>query len=836
MPGTIPDSTVTLGDRLEFDSEGSHHIYTVPNRKLGDYPIEDGVPWSNVSINNKTTFDVSTSTISRFYDCFCGDPYTEAVIGIFDFGPLCGIAEGTTMYMSIFKLRNQGTPEEYYQETFRSEGSFRAELWWFVVGTWINIIDGIELCGDGHYKMQMWVADDPSKYIYKEFDLTGAPTPVVLTIDLDISDLYILVNEPIKLTNTSLHWCVSGLQSYDNEHGYVDIYKHSNCSAPYPDTVSYSFDKYYYEAKFWFYVTSSDLLGNKVGYNLCEKDKTYYVHMFKNTISIDKPTVDRNETFTITYNESEAHRLYSIKFSIKNKNGEVVRTITTSHPEAYESQSFSLDYAGIYDVELELVHANIGTQNLYSQILNFKEKITVLQPPPPPPPPTTPVNADFSYSVSSGTSPLTVNFNNLSENATSYKWEFQRDWTGHVFLTSYLENPSVTFTDVGYYNVTLHAYSDDGVDYKTITQAIRVLNDPLTAPIASFNILEYSTSTPSTVSFDNTSTGIINTGGITWDFGDGSPISHSYNTSHTYEYPGSYTVTLTVSNDAGSTQYSDVVSFSDMTFNNDFSKTVIGDIFVPSSVQFIDYTAFEHSCSVFLGHNSGMIISDADDLLRVGLMFNFVGTEIPSGFYNDGYDDVPITADTNFLITFIDGNNVSYGVIDAHNNISYPNIEDGGTGVSIESAHLNDKIRNADYLWDFGDGEYSSLKNPIHKYKTTGSFDVMKTLIIDGVHYNKLKENFIITKSSNASIILNVSDGVGNAPHLVNFSVDVTLPYDNNDEVTYGWSFGDGYFQNTSTPNISHTYSSHGKYTANVTAFYGNRVVVATNRNSIIID
>lgn len=43
----------------------------------------------------------------------------------------------------------------------------------------------------------------------------------------------------------------------------------------------------------------------------------------------------------------------------------------------------------------------------------------------------------------------------------------------------------------------------------------------------------------------------MNVGVTTWDFGDGSPVSHDYSPCHTYTSPGTYTVTLTTSNYCG---------------------------------------------------------------------------------------------------------------------------------------------------------------------------------------------------------------------------------------------------------------------------------------------
>ena len=78
-----------------------------------------------------------------------------------------------------------------------------------------------------------------------------------------------------------------------------------------------------------------------------------------------------------------------------------------------------------------------------------------------------------------------------------------------------------------------------------------------TPPNASFTATPTSGKAPVKVSFKDTSTG--SPSNEQWDFGDGS-TSTSSNPSHTFDKPGEYTVTLTVSNAAGSDTATAVVT------------------------------------------------------------------------------------------------------------------------------------------------------------------------------------------------------------------------------------------------------------------------------------
>ncbi|WP_292615662.1 MULTISPECIES: PKD domain-containing protein [Methanocalculus] len=74
-------------------------------------------------------------------------------------------------------------------------------------------------------------------------------------------------------------------------------------------------------------------------------------------------------------------------------------------------------------------------------------------------------------------------------------------------------------------------------------------------PVAGFTADPNSGKAPLTVQFTDTSTGVIDS--WSWDFGDGSPESPAENPSHTFADPGTYTVTLTVTNSGGSDTFSE---------------------------------------------------------------------------------------------------------------------------------------------------------------------------------------------------------------------------------------------------------------------------------------
>ncbi len=138
--------------------------------------------------------------------------------------------------------------------------------------------------------------------------------------------------------------------------------------------------------------------------------------------------------------------------------------------------------------------------------------------------------AAFSFTVSG----LTANFQNQSQGATSYSWNFG-DGT-----TSTATNPSRTYASAGTYSVALTATNGGGSN--SIAKSVTVAGPAI--PTAGFE----SSVVGRTVSFVNTTTGGDS---FEWSMGDGF-LSLTNSPTHTYNTPGSYGVTLIAKNQAGS--------------------------------------------------------------------------------------------------------------------------------------------------------------------------------------------------------------------------------------------------------------------------------------------
>ena len=135
--------------------------------------------------------------------------------------------------------------------------------------------------------------------------------------------------------------------------------------------------------------------------------------------------------------------------------------------------------------------------------------------------------ANFSYT----TNGLTVVLNNTSSNATSYSWNFGNG------QTSTLQNPSISYTTAGTYNICLTATNSCGST--NYCQNVTVSNTCV-KPTAQFTFV----SNGLTTNFTNAS---LNGVTYNWNFGNGQ-ISSLQHPNVTYSTAGNYNVCLTTTN------------------------------------------------------------------------------------------------------------------------------------------------------------------------------------------------------------------------------------------------------------------------------------------------
>ncbi len=113
----------------------------------------------------------------------------------------------------------------------------------------------------------------------------------------------------------------------------------------------------------------------------------------------------------------------------------------------------------------------------------------------------------------------------------------------------------------------------------------------------------------------------------------------------------------------------------------------------------------------------------------------------------------------------------------------------------------------ATWFWDFGDGNTSTQKSPVHVYTGSGNFTVtLRVTNSSGCSKTITKPAYITVASGVIASFTNTDPGACAAPSVVNFTSTSSGP----GPLTFAWTFGDG--GNSTVLNPTHTYNANGSY------------------------
>jgi PKD repeat protein len=407
-----------------------------------------------------------------------------------------------------------------------------------------------------------------------------------------------------------------------------------------------------------------------------------------------------------------------------------------------------------------------STQSI-NQINNYINSVNCLGPCGVPQPPV----AGFEGNPTEGCTPLVVSFDDESLNSpTSWSWTFE----GGSPPTSSNQNPTVTYNNAGEFNVSLTVSNAQGSNTMTINNYIVVSEEP-------FADFEYSVDDLE-VDFQNLSS---NATSYFWEFGDGG-TSTLTNPIHIYDEDGTYTVTLTATNECGTDVYVQVIEI--ITVPTAFFSSDIVEGCEPFEVEFINLSS--ENAEFFEWTFPGGSPSTSDDFEPV-VLYEIPGTyNVSLTVYNEAGEDVQTI---NNYITVLPQPVAEF---------SYTT---NGLQVNFNSlGSLGDT-----YQWNFGDGGNSTNQNPSHTYSSSGVYLVILTVSND-CGSNSLQLNVTVTGAPEALFNSNTQYG---CPALV-------VQFTNQSggaPTSFNWVFEGGSPGTSTQQNPVVTYSTPGLFDVQLT-------------------
>jgi PKD repeat protein len=382
----------------------------------------------------------------------------------------------------------------------------------------------------------------------------------------------------------------------------------------------------------------------------------------------------------------------------------------------------------------------------------------------PPNPPVANFTAD-TLSVPAGGS---VHFTDQSTNSpTSWSWTFE----GGTPATSTAQNPTVTYNTPGTYDVSLTATNSAGSDSETKLNYISVTAPQ--PPVANFTASTTNPSVGGSVTFTDTSTNAPTS--WSWTFEGGTPsTSTAQNPTVTYNTAGTFDVSLTATNAAGSdgetkTDYINVSTVPYCTSSGGsqsyeyISRVIVADVNNQSGASpYTDYTSLvahlTQGNSVSVSLTPGFASSSYTEYWKIWIDYNgdhdFAdsGEEVFAGSGSSvvsGSFTVPGSAPIGSTRMRV---SMSYGSYPTYcGSFSYGEVEDYTAAVSGTtpqspvaaftasattitvggSVTFTDQSTNnpTSWSWSFEGGTPSSStsQNPTVTYNTAGTFDVTLT-------------------------------------------------------------------------------------------------------------
>lgn len=303
--------------------------------------------------------------------------------------------------------------------------------------------------------------------------------------------------------------------------------------------------------------------------------------------------------------------------------------------------------------------------------------------------------------------------------------------------------PNLTAGAKYYFAVT--AYNSAGESGYS-NEASATIPVAATAPLASFTVKP----TNLTAAFTSTSSG-TDPRTYLWEFGD-STTSTTQNPTHAYSAAGTYTVSLTVTNSAGSNKTSKAIAVTAAPqLSADFAATPTSGN-VPLTTKFTATNVSAGLSTFKWDFGDGTQTSGATVSHTYTASGNYTVTLTASGTAGSA----PTVTKTNFIQT----SNALKAAFAANRTL----------GVAPMRVAFDDQSSGTinSYTWNFGDGSTGTDSNPVHTYRKPGTY--VATLTVKGPAGTSVSQNMTIDVKAANDLVVAYDDAI------VQYVNDATAP------------------------------------------------------------
>jgi len=383
--------------------------------------------------------------------------------------------------------------------------------------------------------------------------------------------------------------------------------------------------------------------------------------------------------------------------------------------------------------------------------------------------------ADFQANVTTGCAPVSIRFEDRSEDAVAWEWDLG-------VTSSVQQNPVIFYLQPGVYDIRLIVTDANGLRDTLLRRNYIAVYAP---PRADFQADDTLLCTGETIQFSDLST--KGSGDIidwSWAFGNGQ-FSHDQNPQYAYPGAGIYNVRLKVTDENGCTAIRTRRNYIE---TNGPQANFTVDKRTGCNTPFtVNFTSTQSSGTHFWDFGDG----------NTSTAVNPVHTYTQYGQYTvlhqitSALGCVSTTRKENFI--FVGNNTLAISL----NDTSYCEGEAVGFSTNAPS--------NSSLLWDFGDGNTSTAFSPSHVYATADTFEVQLQVSETNGCTSNLTQRVIINPYPIPAFTV---DGPTKGCEL---PFEVQFQDQSQGAISWYWLTGDSHTY--TSPNPFHTYTREDSFT-----------------------